>query len=109
VAVNNDVTNTPTQTQATAPSPTDQGEVKGEVESVQGQGGSQGGGGGGGEGVAGQEFAQTDTGEESGSGQTAGNQPAELASTGVNIGALLLIGAVCVAGSLLLFRRRRTA
>jgi LPXTG-motif cell wall-anchored protein len=108
--VNNNVANTPTQTPANTQTQNDEGQVKGLIEGetgVQGQGGSQGGGGGQG---GGQVLAQTDTGEESGSGQsTRGSQPAELASTGVNTGALALIGALCVAGSLLLFRRRRTA
>ena len=33
----------------------------------------------------------------------------ELASTGFNLGGLALIGALCVAASILLFRRRKTA
>ena len=84
--------------------------MKGQVESESGvQGVEEQGGGGGGVG-GGQEFAQTDTGEESSRPRQAqGGQPAELASTGVNTGALALIGALCVAASLLLFRRRRTA
>jgi LPXTG-motif cell wall-anchored protein len=116
VTVNNNVVNTQTQsqtqtntqTQANTQTQSNQGQVKGEVESVQGVQGNQGEKGGGG---GGREFAQTDTGEESsGSGQSAaGNQPAELASTGVNTGALAFIGALCVVASLLLFRRRRTA
>jgi LPXTG-motif cell wall-anchored protein len=111
VTVNNNVVNTQTQTQTQSQPNTqtqnqsNEGQVQGQVESesgVQGDQGEQGGGGGG------REFAQTDTGEQE-TAQARGSQPAELASTGVNTGALALIGALCVAASLLLFRRRRTA
>ena len=38
-----------------------------------------------------------------------GASRSELASTGVNAGALALIGALCIGASLLLFRRRHAA
>jgi LPXTG-motif cell wall-anchored protein len=104
VTVNNQVTNniTQTQTQTQSQAPSVEGQVKGETESVKGEE-AQGGGGG-------REVAQVDTGEESvETAQAQGGQPAELASTGVNTGALALVGALCVAASLLLFRRRRSA
>lgn len=61
---------------------------------------------------AGPELAQAETEDEgsAGGGQStaARSQPAQLASTGVNVGALALIGALCIGASLLLFRRRGT-
>ena len=60
------------------------------------------------EGEAGPEVAQVDTGEQTAQ-STQGSQPSELASTGVNAGALALIGAFCIGASLLLFRRRHAA
>ena len=83
--------------------------MQGQVESEAGAQGEQGGGGGGGGG--GREVAQVEREEGVQVAQAAaGEQPAELAQTGgVNTGALVLIGVLCVAASLLLFRRRRTA
>jgi LPXTG-motif cell wall-anchored protein len=89
--VTTNVTPTPVQVKSQAGS-LGEGAVRGE----QAQGGP------------GPEVAQVETGQQGGQ-PTQGRQPAELASTGVNAGALALIGALCIGASLLLFRRRHAA
>jgi LPXTG-motif cell wall-anchored protein len=97
--VTNQVTNNVnTQVQANA-----EAEAKAEAE-AQAESESEGG----------PELAQAETEDEESAGggggqSTVGGQPAALASTGVNVGALALIGALCIGASLLLFRRRGTA
>jgi len=62
-------------------------------------------------GEGGPEVAQVQ-GEQGQAGASQGvaqEQPARLASTGFSVVPLLVIGALCVAASILLFRRRTTA
>ena len=65
-------------------------------------------------GESGPETAQTTPSEQGGTAAAGGqsgtqSQPAELASTGFNVVPLLLVGAICIAASILLFRRRTSA
>jgi LPXTG-motif cell wall-anchored protein len=66
-----------------------------------GQGGVLGQGG-----EAGPELAQVQGGEQPATGAGQQQQPAQLASTGSNVVPLLILGALCVAASILLLRRR---